>query len=137
MADGTNTGGCLCGNVKYVAKDVKAAGKCYCVACQKATGGSCVTVVAFADADVKITGKTQQYTYTADSGNPVTMTFCPTCASLMYYSNDKAFPGLTLILAGTMDDSSAIKPQFIQFAGNRPSWDGDIVDAPHFPKMAG
>lgn len=139
MADaGKHTGSCQCGNLKYeVPHDTKAAGKCHCQLCQKATGSSGLTVAVYLTSDVKMTGPMSHYTYTSDAGNAVTTTFCPNCGSLISYSNPAAFPGVTLIAAGTLDDSSSIVPQFVAFSGGRPGWDGDNPNIPHFAKMPG
>ena len=43
--------------------------------------------------------------------------------------------GLTLIRAGTLDDSAGIVPQFEIFTKRRPAWDHDISGIPQFAEM--
>jgi hypothetical protein len=131
----TRTGGCLCGKVRYeVTGEIKTAGKCHCQQCQKSTGASAMTAAVYADEDVKVTGETKSYTYTSDGGRPVTNVFCPNCgASISGHS--PAFAGLTLIRAGTLDDSSGLEPQFVVYNKRRPAWDGDNPNIPHFAEM--
>ncbi len=130
------TGGCQCGNVRYeVPAEMAAAAKCHCKECQKTTGAGALTAAVYPEGDVKVTGELKTYSYTADSGNVVTTNFCGNCGTKIFLSNPVAFTGLRLVLAGTLDDSSAVKPQFVVFAGGRPAWDGDDPSIPHFPGM--
>lgn len=132
----TLTGGCQCGRVRYeVPAEMAAAGKCHCEQCRKSTGTGAVTVAVYPEDDVKITGETKSYSYTADSGNVTTSHFCGNCGSKVYLTNPASFTGLRLVMAGTLDDSSSVKPQFVVFAGGRPAWDGDDPSIPHFPGM--
>lgn len=131
----TRVGGCLCGKVRYeVPYDMKTAAKCHCTQCQKSTGAGAMTGAVYADADVKVTGETKSYTYTSDGGRPVTNVFCPNCGSSMIMKTP-ALEGLTLIRAGTLDDSTGLDPQFVVYAKRRPAWDADNPDIPHFPEM--
>ena len=131
----TRTGGCLCGKVRYeVTNDMKTAGKCHCLQCQKSTGAGAMTAAVYAEEDVKVTGETKSYTYTSDAGRPVTNVFCPNCGTSIA-AHTPAFAGLTLIRAGTLDDSSGVDPQFVVFNKRRPAWDVDNPNIPHFPEM--
>lgn len=131
----TLKGGCLCGKVRYeVPSEMKTAAKCHCLQCQKSTGAGAMTAAVYADEDVKITGETKSYTYTSDAGRPVTNVFCPNCGSSLTM-HAAALAGLTLIRAGTLDDSSSVHPQFVVFNKRRPAWDGDDASIPHFPEM--
>lgn len=128
-------GGCLCGKVRYqVPRDMKTAAKCHCLQCQKSTGSGAMTAAVYADEDVKVTGETKSYTYTSDGGRPVTNVFCPNCGtSISMHSPGLA--GLTLIRAGTLDDSSGLEPQFVVYNKRRPAWEADNPDIPHFAEM--
>jgi len=109
--------------------------KCHCVECQKTTGAGAMVAAVFQEGDVKTTGDLKTYSYTADSGSVTSSHFCTNCGTKVYLTNPTSFTGLKLILAGTLDDSSSVKPQFVVFAGNRPAWDGDDPSIPHFPGM--
>lgn len=128
-------GSCQCGRVTYeVPREPKAVAKCHCQMCQKSTGSGTMTAVGFAADDVKLAGETRTYTYTADSGNPVTMTFCPNCASTLFMTTPR-LAGLVLVRAGTLDDSTGVLPQFELFMKRRPSWDHETPGIPQFPEM--
>ncbi len=130
------TGSCQCGAVTYeVPVEPKNAGKCHCTMCQKSTGSGSATVVFYDLADLKLGGELKTYTYVSDRGNPVHSHFCPNCGTKIYLSSDDAFPGMALIHAGTLDDTSHVKPQFVVFDKRRPSWDGDDPAIPHFAEM--
>lgn len=130
------TGSCQCGAVKYeVPVEMKTAAKCHCQMCQKSTGTSNFTGAVFAESDLKVSGDMNTYTYTSDRGNPVTSHFCPVCGGKIYLTNPIAFPGLALVFAGTLDDTSAVNPQFVVFAKRRPAWDGDNPNIPHYAEM--
>ncbi len=111
MTDATKrAGGCLCGKVRYeVPREMKTAAKCHCQMCQKSTGSSAMTAAVYANEDVKVTGDSKSFTYTSDGGRPVTNTFCPNCGSSIIMLSP-ALAGLTLIRAGTLDDSSGLSP---------------------------
>ncbi|MEQ1716125.1 MAG: GFA family protein [Hyphomicrobium sp.] len=136
MSDGaTRTGGCMCGQVRYeVPREMKTAAKCHCQMCQKSTGSSAMTAAVYANEDVKVTGDTKSFTYTSDGGRPVTNKFCPNCGSSIIMLSP-ALEGLTLIRAGTLDDSTGLAPQFVVYNKRRPAWDADNPDIPHFPEM--
>ncbi len=132
---GTGTGSCQCGAVRYeVPREMKNAGKCHCQMCQKSTGTGASTVAFYDENDLKLSGELKTFTYTSDAGNPVTSHFCPNCGTKIYLTGT-AFPGLALILVGTLDDNSAVRPQFVVFDKRRPAWDGDDPSIPHFAEM--
>jgi len=133
---GKNSGSCQCGSVRYeVPQDMKNAGKCHCLMCQKSTGSGSSTVVFYDINDLKVTGETKTYTYTSDRGNAVTSHFCPKCGTKLFLTGDTGFPGLALVLAGTLDDNSNVKPQFVVFDKRCPAWDSDDPSIPHFAEM--
>ena len=136
MTDATKrTGGCLCGKVRYeVPRDMKTAAKCHCQMCQKSTGASAMTAAVYANEDVTLSGETKSYTYTSDGGRPVTNNFCPNCGSSVTMITP-GLAGLTLIRAGTLDDSTGLEPQFVVYNKRRPDWDADNPNIPHFPEM--
>ncbi len=136
MTDATKrTGGCLCGKVRYeVPRDMKTAAKCHCQMCQKSTGAGAMTAAVYANEDVKLSGETKSYTYTSDGGRPVTNNFCPNCGSSVTMITP-GLAGLTLIRAGTLDDSTGLEPQFVVYNKRRPDWDADNPNIPHHHEM--
>ena len=131
------TGGCLCGQVRYtISADPAFAGICHCRNCQRYTGSAFEPVMAFASAAIDIHGELKTYQDTGDSGQPVFRRFCPNCGSGV--SADVAvMPGLTLILAGTLDDTSAFKPAMEIYCDSAQPWVTAGGERQRFPKMPG
>jgi hypothetical protein len=104
------TGGCLCGRVRYtISGDPVFSGLCHCRNCQRYTGSSFEAVVAFPSPSVSVKGELKTYEDTGDSGQPVHRRFCPHCGSGIIAECD-VLPGLTIVLAGGLDDPAAFKP---------------------------
>ena len=104
------TGGCLCGRVRYsVTGEPVFSGLCHCRNCQRYTGSSFEAVIAFPAPSVSVQGELKTYNDTGDSGQPVRRNFCPNCGSGIIAEAD-VLPGLTLVLAGTLDEPTVSKP---------------------------
>jgi hypothetical protein len=104
------TGGCLCGRVRYAADGEPAVtAVCHCKNCQRDTGSAFAVAIAVPEAALSIEGETKSFTDTADSGRPVLRSFCPECGSSLF-GKSAGLPGLTIIKAGSLDDTSWVKP---------------------------
>ncbi|HEX6997196.1 MAG TPA: GFA family protein [Gammaproteobacteria bacterium] len=131
----TFTGGCLCGAVRYtVSADPIFAGKCYCEDCRKTTGTGHGSVFAVPSSAVQLTGKLTEYTKPGGSGQPMTRGFCPTCGSRIT-GVAAAMPGVTLLMAGSLDDPEQFTSQMSIFCSRAPSWDRPPAETPTFPEM--
>ena len=118
----TQTGRCLCGQVRYTLNaDKVAAAICHCKHCQR-QAGSAFSVIAVASADqLKIHGTLKTYEDTADSGAKLHRQFCPNCGSAMFsilFEN----PQQIIIKAGTFDDTSWIAPMAHVWCGSAQDW---------------
>ncbi len=118
------TGGCLCGAVKYEA-DVEQvrAGVCHCTTCQKISGAA-FSVNVFAPKDsfkINEANLTSYVDSSPESGRTVTRRFCKTCGSSLT-SETAAFPGMVIIKAGTLDDTSAVKPGVQVWTRSKQHW---------------
>lgn len=104
-------GACLCGNVTYSsAVEPVAQAICHCLDCQKQTGTAFSMVVGLAESDLEVTGSSHAiYSTIGDTGNGVDRHFCSNCGSPIY-SAPKAMPGFAFLKAGTLDDTSWLKP---------------------------
>jgi hypothetical protein len=108
----------LCGRVSY-----KAAGEpaftamCHCRSCQRYTGSAFEPIIAFRSQDVKVQGELKTFDEIADSGKAVHRRFCPNCGSGMV-AEVEVMPGLTLVLAGSLDDPSIIEPSMEVFCSS-------------------
>jgi hypothetical protein len=129
------TGGCLCGRVRYtVSGDPAFSGLCHCRNCQRYTGSAFETVIAFPSASVDIQGELKTYNDTGDSGKQVRRRFCPNCGSGVVAEGD-VLPGITLVLAGTLDDPAAFTPAMEIYCGSAQPWVHAGGERQRFDKM--
>jgi hypothetical protein len=131
----TFRGGCRCGAIRYeIAAEPMFGGQCQCRDCQHETGGGHTSFIAFPADAVKLTGTPRFYEAPVDSGNVVRRGFCPTCGSPVV-SATSGLPGVTTISAGSLDDPSVFKPQFVCYTSRGHAWDRLDPAVPSFPKM--
>ena len=129
------TGGCLCGRVRYTVTGEPAfSGLCHCRNCQRYTGSAFEALIAFPAASVSVQGELKTYDDTGDSGQPVHRRFCPNCGSGVVNEVD-VLPGVTIVLAGTLDDPAAFKPAMDVYWSSAQPWVHASVERKRFPKM--
>lgn len=133
------TGGCLCGAVRYECNaEPMMTGHCHCKGCQKVSGGAFATAYAVPADALKVTGEVKFYEAPADSGNKSRRSFCPECGSWLF-GGSSGMPGLAVIMAGSMDDPSGLKPGMNIFVGSAQPWahmDPELPSFPGMPEMA-
>ncbi|MFL0355734.1 GFA family protein [Erythrobacter sp. GH1-10] len=125
------TGGCLCGKVRYTlnAKPMICVA-CHCKNCQKQAGSVLSIIIGVPEAALEIEGEVKTYDDTGDSGATVHRQFCDTCGSPVFTRLDNA-NGMMFIKAGTLDDTSSLKPQFHCYTKSKQDW-YDLGDIPGF-----
>jgi hypothetical protein len=118
----TITGGCLCGRIRYsVDAEPAFVGLCHCRDCQKFTGSAFAAVIGLPKSAVTVTGVLKGFTKQGDSGKPINRMFCPECgASVM--DEAEAAPGIVMIQAGTLDDTSWMKPTSQIYCASAQPW---------------
>lgn len=130
-------GGCLCGKVRYTASgDPAFVGVCHCTDCQKATGSAFGVVIGVPAPAVSVQGAVTTFRKTADSGKSIDRNFCPACGSIVCESVE-VMPGVVMIPAGTLDDTSWVKPGMQIFCDSAQSWVHLGGEMKSFPKMPG
>jgi hypothetical protein len=135
MAD--MTGGCLCGQVRYTATgDPAFSGVCHCRNCQRYTGSAFEPVLAFPASAITVQGELKAYMDTGDSGKHVHRRFCPNCGSGVLADVD-VMPGMMLVLAGTLDDTTSFKPAMEIYCSSAQPWTQGPDERKKFPKMPG
>ena len=118
----TISGSCLCGQVRYSAHAEAAfVGVCHCHDCQKFTGSAFATVIGLPKSSVTVTGTLKGFTKPGDSGMPIERRFCPECGASVL-DEAAALPGIVMIAAGTLDDSSWLKPASEIYCASAQSW---------------
>jgi len=118
------TGRCLCGHIKYeYTGDPGQSSYCHCSDCRKVTGSAFIVSVRFEAKYFRITTgyNTKSYTKIADSGNSITRDFCPNCGSPIF-SKSPHYPEHIWVRAGTLDDSSFVKPTHQSWTDSKVEW---------------
>lgn len=133
----TITGGCLCGQVKYsVTGDAIFSGVCNCRNCQRYTGSAFEPVMAFPSASISISGTLKTFNDKGDSGKSVFRRFCPECSSGIA-ADAEVMPGVTMILAGSLDDAAVFSPGMEIYCDSAQPWTTMENTRKRFPKMPG
>lgn len=129
-----HAGGCLCGGVRYEFNAEPAmTAVCHCTHCQK-TSGSAFSVILGVPADsVRVTKSETLATFKdmGTSGKHVLRKFCNACGAPVI-SDAAAFPGILFIKAGTLDDTSSIKPGLHIWTASAQPWVAIDETAKHF-----
>ena len=130
-------GGCRCGQVRYTANAEPAfTGVCHCTSCQKESGTAFNVVIAVPQAALAIQGSPKSYAATGDSGKANISKFCPNCGSTIL-SEPAALPGMSILRAGTLDDTSWLKPTMEIYCDSAQPWVQLGGGMQRFPKMPG
>jgi hypothetical protein len=128
------SGGCLCGSVHYSSEvEPVATALCHCKSCQRQSGTAFSTIAAVPRASLKVEGTLGTFNDRADSGKSVIRHFCPKCGSALI-SDVEVTPDLLWIKAGTLDDSSAFKPQMHIWCSSAQPWFKFTDGLPQFPQ---
>ena len=116
------TGHCLCGRVRFSSEAEPVAMRvCHCKDCQRFTGSAFLTVVAVPKAALTIIGEPKVYTQPGGtSGLPLHRRFCPDCGSSLTVHRDDT--ERVALLAGTLDDTSFVKPTANIFCEAKQAW---------------
>lgn len=129
-------GSCLCGQISYKTTETEPTmtAVCHCKDCQKQTGTAFSVNVLVPTDTIAFQGEgLKQFVVNGDSGQSVTRNFCGNCGSPLT-TQLAAFNDLSAIKAGTLDDSSWVKPGVQIWCNSVQPWaelDGtlDRVDA--------
>lgn len=128
------TGQCLCGDISYsVDAEIAMTGVCHCKNCQRQAGSAFSIIVSVPKAAISVTGAIKQFEDIAASGNSVFRQFCPRCGSPLF-SQIPSQPDMTFIKAGTMDDTSILKPDIHFWCDSAQDWVEIDPSLPQTPK---
>jgi hypothetical protein len=117
----TRTGQCLCGSVRYtIGAEPVAARICWCRDCQHIASNGTVNILVPSDS-LEVTGPLTEYLSVAASGNRMRRRFCPACGSHLF-ANSSGRPQLTVVRAGTLDDTAGIRPTANIWCASAPGW---------------
>lgn len=119
----TRTASCRCGQLRATATgEPVRISVCHCLECQKRSGSAFAVQARWPAAQVEIEGETKSWSYTGDSGNRGTFSFCPHCGSQLYYSVDGEMSGLVAIAVGAFDDPYFARPGYSVWEERKHGW---------------
>jgi hypothetical protein len=116
------TASCRCGQLKAKTSGEPARiSVCHCLACQKRSGSAFAAQARFKRDQVTISGISETWVRTADSGHTVTYSFCPQCGSTLHYTGGN-FPQFIAIPLGAFDDPYFAPPEFSVWEKRKHDW---------------
>lgn len=131
-------GGCLCGNVRYTGTaDPLSVMVCHCKNCQKQTSTAFSLIVGLPKGALAIKGELSAYHDQGTSGQAVVRRFCGACGSAIM-TDAAAYPTMEFLKAGTLDDTSWLKPDTQFWCDSAQGWlklDGDIAQLARNPPL--
>ena len=107
---------------------------CHCKNCQKGTGTAFSLVVALPKPTLNVQGTLKTFTGRGDSGKATYRRFCPECGSALI-DEAEVMPDVVMILAGTLDDASWVKPAMEIYCDSAQPWVSLGGERQRFPKM--
>ena len=132
MADSDiQTGGCLCGAVRFELdrSQVATTANCHCRDCQRATGSGFATICGVPDSGFVLkSGELASFVITGESGGTVERWFCPRCGSPIK-SQASLVGELVFVKAGALDESDWLEPDTTFWSSSARSW-APVVDCP-------
>jgi len=137
MSDKCESGGCLCGAIKYEfdKSNLISAHHCHCIDCQKSTGSGKSTILMLPAQAILMNGELKFYTSPTSSGRNMSRGFCEECGSPVL-SFIKEMQEVNFLKAGSLDDSSWLKIDSNFYSSSAHSWspiDEDILSFTHNP----
>jgi hypothetical protein len=130
MAEATETGGCLCGAVRYRAYGPpNSTSLCHCDSCRRATGAPSLAWVIF-DEDKVVIERGRLAIYVSTRG--VERGFCAACGTSLTYRRANR-PGLFDVTTASLDNPEAFPPSKEIWTEERLSW---IAPNPELPQFA-
>jgi hypothetical protein len=113
-------GGCQCGRVRYrVEREPFGLAVCHCTECQRQSGSAFGMSLAIASSAFKLqSGELKAFEVKCDSGRIKTCAFCSECGTRIYHQIRNGMS----IKAGTLDDTSWLKPDSHYWTKRKQSW---------------
>jgi hypothetical protein len=128
------TGRCFCGQVRFRFGERPIMTRmCCCRDCQYLSSGNASVNAIFPVRTFEVTGETQVYVSSADSGNAMRRRFCPQCGTPLF-SESSSRPDVMVVRAGALDDPEIARPAAVIWTSSAPAW-MPIDD--HLPKTQG
>ncbi|MEM7255333.1 MAG: GFA family protein [Pseudomonadota bacterium] len=117
------TGGCACGAVRYqISQPPLFSHACHCTDCQRTTGSAFVINLVVVQTDLAVEGDMRAASLPTDSGTGYDLHFCSACATVLWCQYGFHQVPIVAVRAGTLDDTSAIRPAAHIFVRSKQPW---------------
>ena len=132
MTDRTiRTASCSCGQLRVTCTgEPVRLSICHCLECQKRTGAPFGAQARFDRTQVTTEGAATEFARTGEQGNRITLRFCPTCGSTVYWTMSSQ-PDLIAVAVGNFADRDFPPPHVSVYERRRHPW----VVVPDHPEM--
>lgn len=116
------TGICACGNVSAtVSGEPVTTRQCWCRQCRRSCGGGPANNAIFKAEHVEIDGELSRWSYTAASGNQLSLYYCSQCGTGVGLKSSVR-PEFTTLRFGFLDEPHGLSPQVAIWTGEAPDW---------------
>lgn len=131
-------GRCLCGAVTYTSEAEPAfTAICHCKDCQRQSAAPFSIVVGVPADQFEVTGELSEFvTKGEDSEADNRRNFCGKCGSPIVTFND-GYPGMAIVKAGTLDDTSWLEPQIEIWGKSAQPWVQPVEGRPRVDRAPG
>ncbi|HEV8202058.1 MAG TPA: GFA family protein [Candidatus Polarisedimenticolia bacterium] len=134
MAEGTLTGGCLCGQVRFeVRKPLQFAGYCHCTRCQRRTGTGAAVSARIEPGSLRVlSGEGNIKAYRPADG--FAKVFCTNCGGALWSQSPKD-PEVISVRMGAFDADPGVRASYRQYVAYAAKWEPIPEDGlPRFPE---
>lgn len=115
-------GGCQCRSIRYLFDgEPLMTYACHCHDCQRRTGSAFSEGILISADQISVEGKLSAWQRRSDAGVEKTRHSCASCGNIIYGTAD-SMPGLMLLQAGTLDDTSAVHPEVHMWLQSAQRW---------------
>ena len=134
----TRTGGCQCGRLRYrITGEPRAVTACHCRECQRQSGSAFgMSLVVEREQLVLEQGELRRFSRLGESGLAVEGAFCAECGTRIFHRLER-MPRTLNVKAGTLDDTSGLRPEVHVWVSHKQPWVQLPEDVPRFPRNPG
>lgn len=121
---------CSCGQLRIICEgEPLRVSICHCLECQKRTGSVYAVQARYKREQVRAEGEAAHWSRAGESGASARFSFCPTCASIVFWSPE-AMPEWVLVAVGAFADPSFPAPAVSVYESRSHAW---VFDAGALP----
>lgn len=129
-------GGCSCGQVRYeLLNPALFIHACHCMDCQNTTGSAFLIYLVIDQRDFRVTGNVAHTSLPTGSGAGRDVYACAACGTQLWTRYLKAPANIVSLRAGTLDDTSEIRPAAHIYTSTMQPWLNLPTGVPAFEAM--